>query len=170
MILPEGLNHSPLAAVSGNKEGRNKPALQGENNLGPTPVGMWKLGPPVMHNFHMKDGTWEHRIGMSLTAAGKTNTHGRKNLVVHEAHGTETNGCVGLSKKGMETMVAAYNSGMQYIYATPNAHEFGYQVAKQEGPHGTPNYHNGKAGDVAARKSHPSQTANNAPSLFSPFQ
>lgn len=74
---------------SGHGEGKNNPAMQSVRNVGPIPVGMYEIGPMMMH----KDG--KGPIVMRLTAVGHEAFH-RSGFLIHgdNADHTASEGCI----------------------------------------------------------------------------
>ncbi len=76
---------------SGHDAGKNNPALQGTPDIGPIPVGVYRIGPPF-------DDAHLGKFVMSLTPLPATDTHGRSGFYMHgdsAAHcGGASEGCI----------------------------------------------------------------------------
>jgi hypothetical protein len=91
---------------SGFDNGKNNPAMQGIENLGPIPQGSWNIvGPPMNTPQH---GPFVLR----LEPAAATNTFGRSGFLMHgdsiEAPGCASHGCIIMSRTVREQV---WNSG-----------------------------------------------------------
>lgn len=76
---------------SGHGEGKNNPALEGQQDVGPIPRGRWRVGPP-----YDSPRTGPYTLG--LTAMAGTATFGRADFRIHgdskDAPGTASHGCI----------------------------------------------------------------------------
>ena len=88
--------HPMGIGYSGNGEGLNNGAMQDDQNVGPIPVGQWRIGPPLDPPDHLGP------LAMPLTPANDTQTFGRSAFFIHGDNAamnhTASHGCIILGR------------------------------------------------------------------------
>jgi hypothetical protein len=89
---------------SGHDEGKNNPAMQEVENVGPCPQGRYEIGPP-------KDNPHVGPFALPLTPMPGTNTFGRFAFLIHGdsiVHpGTASEGCIILLRDARNKIAAS---------------------------------------------------------------
>ena len=107
---PQG-NHAGQG-YSGHGEGVNNPALQAVHDVGPIPVGVWRIGAPMSHPVMGP-------IVMPLNPAAGTDALGRTGFYIHgdtpDMNQTASHGCVVLSRNLRLAIAASGDSQFKVI-------------------------------------------------------
>jgi hypothetical protein len=109
-VCAPGFNRTADRAYSGSGAGRNNPAMQGVENIGPIPRGSWSVS-GVQQDLHGK----AHSNVLRLQADPGTNTFNRHDILVHgdNATGTASKGCVIAPAQTRSVLQDAYTRGGQ---------------------------------------------------------
>ncbi len=119
------LQNGQLVATgySGCDSGKNNPAMQAVEDVGPIPQGDWTIsGPPI--------NTAEHGpFVLTLTAAANTKTFGRAGFLMHgdsvNAPGTASKGCIIMPRPAREQVWSSGDTALEVVpeFATQDSQD-----------------------------------------------
>jgi hypothetical protein len=112
VIARDGTVLTPTA-YSGDGPGKNNPAAQSRANIGPIPVGTWRISAPFPRPH-------SRRYTLRLTPQSGTTTFGRSGFMIHgdskEHTGHASNGCIITSAHNRQVI---WSSGDHMLVVTP---------------------------------------------------